>query len=99
MNEAKILKNDSDESKLLQLLLLRTAVEWLEHQSWTYSPYGGDNEVQDLLVRSRIMTQLEWEDLFRNKGKSLHSERVQEMYETVKTFDPQIKRFCEQVLR
>ncbi len=99
MNERKILKTNEDESKLLQLLLLKTAAEWLDHQSWTYSPYGGENEMQYILFRTRIMSQKEWEDLFRNDGKSLHPERVQEMFDTLKSVDPQIKQFCEQVLR
>lgn len=94
MEESKLIRTEAEHSKLMDLFLLKTATEWLEKQNWISSPYGGDNYLEDVIFRIKLMSGNEWNRVFAD-GKTPSDPIMREYFEMLKTIDPNIKNFCD----
>jgi hypothetical protein len=99
MEDKLLIHNDAENNKLVDLFLLKAATEWLEKQNWISSPYGGENYLEDIIFRIKLLSGQEWQAVFQD-GKwpsegSSGENRIHEYFEMLKTIDPGIKNFCE----
>lgn len=92
-----LINNHVDQSKIINLLLLRSATEWLEKQNWISSPYGGDNYLEDIIFRIKLLSGQEWSSVFQDGENSYSEEQIKEYFELLKTIDPSIRIFCDNV--
>lgn len=99
MDDKLIIKNDEDQKKLLDLFLLKSATEWLEKQNWISSPYGGENYLEDIIFRIKLLSGQEWRTVFQDGRSPDDMDLMKEYFEMLKTIDPSIKAFCDGVLR
>ena len=98
MEDRLLIKNAEDQVQLLDLFLLKSATEWLEKQNWTSSPYGGDNYLEDMIFRIKVLSGKEWETVFQEGKLPYDLAQMKEYFEMLKTIDPSIKVFCDGVL-
>ncbi len=96
MEENKLIRTEDEHSKLMDLFLVKAATEWLEKQNWISSPYGGDNYLEDVIFRIKLMSGNEWNRVFSN-GNIPSDPVMREYFEMLKTIDPNIKNFCDGV--
>jgi hypothetical protein len=98
MENKKLLNTEEKQNRLLDLFLLKSATEWLEKQNWISSPYGGDNYLEDVIFRIKLLSGQEWQTVFQDELARHDYERLNEYFELLKTIDPSIKNFCDSVL-
>lgn len=98
MEDKLLIRNDADQVKLLDLFLLKSATEWLERQNWISSPYGGDNYLEDMIFRIKMLSGQEWKSVFQEGKNPYDLAQMKEYFEILKTIDPNIKVFCDGVL-
>jgi hypothetical protein len=99
MEDKLLIRNNEDQVKLLDLFLLKSATEWLEKQNWISSPYGGDNYLEDIIFRIKLLSGQEWQSVFQEGKIPYDLELIKEYFEMIKTIDPSIKKFCDGVLK
>ena len=99
METKKLIRNDEDHNKLLDLFLLKSATEWLEKQNWISSPYGGDNYLEDMIFRIKLLSGQEWQTVFKDEKAPFDMALMKEYFEMLKTIDPSIKSFCDGVTK
>jgi len=99
MEDKLLIKNDKDQSNLLDLFLLKSATEWLEKQNWISSPYGGDNYLEDMIFRIKLLSGQEWQTVFQDGKVPFDMSLMREYFEMLKTIDPSIRSFCDGVTK
>jgi hypothetical protein len=97
ISETKLIQNEKDHSRFLDLFLLKSAAEWLEKQNWISSPYGGENYLEDMIFRIKMLSGQEWNAIFQDGNVPANLQQVREYFEMLKTIDPEIKTFYDGV--
>lgn len=98
MEDKLLIQSDENQGQLLDLFLLKSATEWLEKQNWISSPYGGDNYLEDMIFRIKVLSGKEWQSVFHEGKLPYDLAQMREYFEMLKTIDPSIKVFCDGVL-
>ncbi len=98
MEDKLLIQSDENQGQLLDLFLLKSATEWLEKQNWISSPYGGDNYLEDMIFRIKVLSGKEWQSVFQEGKLPYDLAQMKEYFEILKTIDPSIKVFCDGVL-
>ncbi len=100
MEKNLLIKNDPEQNKLMNLFLLKSATEWIEKQNWISSPYGGENYLEDIIFRIKLLSGQEWNSIFQSIiTKDANKELMKEYFEMLKTIDPHIRDFCDYALK
>lgn len=98
MKDHSLIQNDSEQNKLIDLFLLKAITSWLEKQNWISSPYGGDNYLEDIIFRIKLLSGQEWKAVFQDGQVPYDSALIKEYFEMLKMIDPSIKHFYDETI-
>ena len=98
--DSSLLSSNEQLQHMAYLLMLKQSLDWLIKQDWVDSPYGGQNPVQDLLFKTRFLTEKFWEDIFfKNDVDMKDKERkLKEYILQISELTPELKDFFSQRL-
>ncbi|MGZ3691682.1 MAG: hypothetical protein ACXVAX_09270, partial [Pseudobdellovibrio sp.] len=93
-----IVGSDEQTEHLAHMLILKLSLDWLVKQDWVDSPYGGQNQVQDMLYRTRFLTDSFWEDFFfkNNRDLRIKEGQIKEQIAQIMELTPELKEFFEE---